>query len=420
MLANRIKENLNNPEELERLYRKDKKSFIVEFEQIYSNIANSPIAEFWNIRLNFNKAISKKIEQSKSDIWALIITCIIGGILIKLPKIFSIDSSQFLFYEKNAGMIVLFCLSIFIIWSNKQLSRQNSIYTFLGFLIPTLYINILPSDYNSHSINLAYIHLPLMLWCLFGLVFMNYDMRNRSKRIDFIKYNGDMAILGAIILIAGMLLAGITLGLFEVIEVNIENFYFEYIVIWGLVSAPIVAAYIIKNYSIITNKIAPIIAGIFSPLVLVTLIVYLITIIISGKDPYNDREFLLVFNLMLLGVMGIIVFSISEASENKNKKFSTKVLLLLTLVALIIDIIALSAIFYRIKEYGFSPNKTAVLGSNLLIFGNLSLIWVDLIRINLKNAELQKVETTIARYLPLYALWTLFVVFCFPLIFGYR
>jgi hypothetical protein len=123
---------------------------------------------------------------------------------------------------------------------------------------------------------------------------------------------------------------------------------------------------------------------------------------------------------MLLGVMAIIVFSISEASENKKYRFNSIILLFLTLLALIIDVIALSAIFYRIKEYGFSPNKTAVLGSNLLIFVNLCVILLDLIKVNFKQSELKTVDTTIAKYLPIYALWSVFVVFGFPIIFGFK
>jgi len=43
---------------------------------------------------------------------------------------------------------------------------------------------------------------------------------------------------------------------------------------------------------------------------------------------------------------------------------------------------------------------------------------LDLYRINFKNKDIKQVELTIARYLPVYAGWTLVVVFGFPAIFG--
>jgi uncharacterized membrane protein len=223
-----------------------------------------------------------------------------------------------------------------------------------------------------------------------------------------------------LIAIAGIILTGVTIGLFSVIGLRIERFYFDYIVVWGAVSAPVVATFITRNYPSVANRVAPLIATIFSPLVLITLLIFLVSIPFGSKDPYTDRDFLLVFNLMLLGVMGIIVFAISEASVIRRQKFSEITLLILAFLTLIIDLVALSAILYRLGEYGFTPNRTAVLGSNLLIFGNLSLITIELFKVNFKGAAINHVELIISKYLPVYLFWTLFVVFGFPLIFGLK
>jgi hypothetical protein len=204
------------------------------------------------------------------------------------------------------------------------------------------------------------------------------------------------------------------------IGINIERFYSHYIILAGLVSAPIVTTFILKNSALLTNKIAPILANIFSPLVLITLIIYLVAIIVSGKDPYSDREFLLTFNIMLTGVMAIIVFSVSESSVYGKQQFSEMILFILSIVTLIVNLIALSAIFYRLGKYGLTPNRLAILGSNILIFINLILIMVDLYKINFRKAGLEKVELTVAKYLPVYIIWTIIVVFGFPLIFGMK
>ncbi len=258
------------------------------------------------------------------------------------------------------------------------------------------------------------------MWCIYGLVFIDFDLTDKIKRIEYIRYNGDLAILTAIIMITGGILTGITIGLFDAIDIQIENFYMENIVIVGLVSVPVVATFIIKNYPVITNKIAPIIANIFSPLVLLTAIAYLIALVVSGKDIYNDREFLLFFNIMLLGVMAVIVFSISETSISIKQKFNEMILFILSTITVLIDLIALSAIFYRLVTFGITPNRLAVLGSNILILGNLVLIIIDLYKVNFKNTLIKEVELTISKYLPVYVIWILFVIFGFPLIFGVK
>jgi hypothetical protein len=419
-MIEKTRENINNPEELERLYRDDRKSFESGFEKVILEIENSELARFWKIRLDYEKASSKTKKLLWSDVLILITACLISGFLIKIPTLFDVDLQNFLFYEKNAGTIFFLGLTIYTIWTNRIFEQKKLIITILAFLIPIIYINLLPSNKNSDSINLAYIHLVLLMWCIYGLVFIGFDIKDKSKRIEFIRHNGDLAIMGALILIAGGILTEITIGLFSAINIHIQKFYMDNVVIVGLVCAPIVTKYIIENYVTLTNKIAPIIANIFSPLVLITLIIYLIAIVVSGKDPYNDRDFLLIFNIMLLGVMGIVVFSISETSIKRKQKLNEMLLFILSIITLIIDLIALSAIFYRLGEYGITPNRLAVFGSNILIFVNLVLIMIDLYKINFKKSEIEKVGLTISKYLPVYIVWILIVIFGFPLFFGMK
>jgi hypothetical protein len=188
----------------------------------------------------------------------------------------------------------------------------------------------------------------------------------------------------------------------------------------GAAAAPVVAAFILEKFPALVSKAAPLITTIFSPLVLLTLIIFLITIAITGKDPYNDRNFLLIFNVMLLGVMGIIIFSVSETSVIRNQKFNAMILFILSIITVIIDLIALSAIFYRLGEYGLTPNRLAVLVSNILVLANLILIMIDLFRINFKRKEFRILELTVAKYMPVYLAWIIIVVFGFPLIFGMK
>ena len=419
-MKERIKENIDNPEKLEQLYREDRKSFESSFEKVYSETDKTELVKYWKIRLDFDKTPDKIKKANLSDIFVMISACLIAGFLIKIPDLFNIKLTNFLFYEKNAGIIVFLGLTIYVVWINRILEQKRLALILIAFIIPTIYTNLLPSVRDSASINLAYLHLPLLMWCIFGLIFIDSNLKDKTKRIEYIKYNGDLAILAAIILIAGGVLTGITIGLFAAIGINIENFYMENVVVIGLVSVPIVATYIIKNYTTVTNKIAPIIANIFSPLVLLTAIIYLIALAISGKDPYNDREFLLIFNIMLLGVMAIIVFSISETSISSKQKFNEMILFFLSIITVFIDLIALSAIFYRLGAFGITPNRLAVLGSNILILGNLVLLIIDLYKVNFKKTLIEEVELTISKYLPIYTIWIMFVIFGFPLIFGMK
>ena len=415
-----IRENLDQPGQLEQLYRTDRKRFEKAFFAIYPTIESHHTADFWRARLEYDHQGEPSRKFMKSELLFLLLACLLAGVLIKLPLLFGFDADQYDYYMKNGGIILFMGLSAYAFLMKEKIRVKQLLVTLPIFALSALYINLLPGGEESNSVVLAYIHLPLLMWCLYGLIYLDFDVRKQLKRIDYIRYNGDLAILTAIILIAGGMLTAITIGLFSAIDMRIEQFYMENVAIVGLVSAPIVATFIIRTFPAVTNKIAPIIAGIFSPLVLITLVVYLISIIVTGKDPYDDREFLLVFNLMLLGVMAIIVFSVTGTSVNKRQRFNEWTLFILSAVTLIVNLIALSAIIYRLGEFGFSPNRVAVIGSNLLIFVHLLLIMIDLYKVIWRGKEIKTVELTIAKYLPIYAAWTIFVIFILPFLFGMR
>ncbi|MFC1490587.1 hypothetical protein ACFL6K_05200, partial [Candidatus Latescibacterota bacterium] len=89
-------------------------------------------------------------------------------------------------------------------------------------------------------------------------------------------------------------------------------------------------------------------------------------------------------------------------------------------VALIIDVIALSAIIFRLSSFGISPNKLAALGENVLVFVNLfgmAVLYVQFFRRKISFVLLERWQT---RYLPVYALWLGFVGLLFPLIFLFK
>ena len=310
-------------------------------------------------------------------------------------------------------------LTAFFAWKN-QLSIGKIIFIAVATLAGIIFINILPENKQSSTLVLSSIHLPLFLWSLLGFAFVNDQKNNVEKRLGFLSYNGDLIVMTTLIVIAGGILTGVTIGLFSLIGMNIEQFYFENIVVFALPAAPILATYLIRTNPQLVGKVSPVIAKIFSPIVLVMLIIYLIAIMYSGKDPYNDREFLLIFNALLIGVMAIIFFSVAESSKKEVSRVEMWILFLLSVVTIIVGGIALSAILYRISEYGITPNRAAVFGSNVLILINLLMVTAQLFKAVSGKKDISGVGKIISTYLPVYAVWTIIVTFIFPLIFGFK
>jgi membrane-associated HD superfamily phosphohydrolase len=150
------------------------------------------------------------------------------------------------------------------------------------------------------------------------------------------------------------------------------------------------------------------------------LVIYLGAIFYSGKDPYNDREFLQLFNALLIGVLAIIFFSVAEAASSEKKMVEKYILFLLSLVTIVVNGIALSAILFRITEMGITPNRLAVMGSNILILMNLLLVTFKLYQVVFRKGNIGSVGGQIAIFLPVYTLWTIFVTFVMPFIFHFK
>ncbi len=406
---------LDNPKELERLYQENKTAFKTEFTLLYPELANDKLASYWKERLNYEGV--EISWGSKKELLLVLIASLIAGAVAKLPTLLGIDAESF--YQRNIGFIVFPVLSIYFIWKNGS-SKKKLALAGAAFLLAVLFINMLPAASKSDTLLLSCIHLPLFLWAVLGFLYVGNETNNYRKRVDFLRYNGDLAIMAALILIAGGILTAITIGLFELIGFRIEKFYFEYIVIIGLAAVPMVATYLTQTNPQLVNKVSPVIAKIFSPLVLFTLVIYLVAIFFSRKNPFTDRDFLLVFNALLIGVMALILFSVAETFKKNENRTSSLLLLALSTVTVVVNGIALFAILFRISEWGFTPNRLAVLGGNILILINLLMVTFKLFKNVSGKASIGEVENAIAKFLPVYALWTIVVTFIFPLLFHFK
>lgn len=414
-MTEEIKSNLDNPQKLEWLYRNNKNGFKKAFEIIYPENQDKTIARCWYERLTFEqKGIS---WGAKNELILTIVLSFLAGLVAKIPAFTGLDEESF--YPRNIAFIVLPFLVIYFAWK-ESLSLKSIITVASLMIVSAFYINILPVNTKSDTLILACIHLPIFIWGILGFTYAGGTTKNYPGSIDFLRFNGDLIVLSTVLMIAGGLLSAATIGLFQLIQLNIEEFYFSHIAIWGAAAAPVVGTYLVKSNPQLVKNVSPVIAKVFTPLVLIMLLIYLMAIIYTGKDPYNDREFLLIFNLLLIGVMAIILFSLSETARESTGALSIWLLFILSLVTIVLNGIALSAILFRISEWGITPNRLAVLGSNVLIILNLIMVAHGLFKSLKHPDQLETIENVIARFLPVYWVWTLLMVFVFPVLFGFK
>ncbi len=425
-MKEKILNNLENPQKLELLYRENNIEFTESFNEIYSEISSLEIAKFWKLRLqaDINNLISDETEQSRSgdsfskrfDLLFTLAAVIICGTIIKIPQISGSNIQNFL--TDNLPFIIFPAFTVYYLLKNNAESKKYFV-IFSVIIISLLFMNIIPWQEGSHTRILSALHFSFITWLLLGLSYVNFDIRAGRSRMIFLKKNGDVFILTGVLMCAGMLLIMLSVAMFSVIDVRLDKVLEEYVVIYGLVSAPFAANYMIETSPKIINRVAPFISRLFTPLMLIVMTGFLIALVFFAKDPFNNREELIVFNIMLAVIIAVIIFSFSGSAGNYRSVYN-KILLLLSFEAVIINTLALSAIIYRLFMFGVSPNRIAVLGANILLFANLIFITLKLIQFIRNKTTSDKVENSMTVMLPYYAVWAVMIAFIMPFLFGFK
>lgn len=409
---NLITDYIDNPHELERMFRQEPEAFKKSFAYAWEQNPNSQVLAVWQERLHFKETEdTEKASLLRKHFWFMGLLAILAGISTRILFHFT---EQEAIAPINLVFGILPFMAIYFVYNNS--STKKVIYALTSlFLISGLYLNLLPLE-DKDSIILAYLHLPVFLWVVLGLAFTGNEYDKGSARLAYLKFNGEFGILYVSMAISGMVLTVLTMQLFRLVGTDISEFYFKNVVLFGAAALAVVAAFLVSRDIKLAKNIAPYLAKIFSPLVLATLAVYLVTVIWVGKNPFLDREFLLVFNGVLLSVLAVTIFSITERGTGEKMNVSDYINFALIALALIIDAVALSAIVFRLSSYGITPNRLAVLGINVLICANLIWIMFSYARFLQNKTGPSTLQDAVTKYLPVYGLWAAFVTLVFPLI----
>jgi hypothetical protein len=345
------------------------------------------------------------------EISVVIGLALLTGLLLKIPIIFGIDEDAY--FPRNIGTILLPALLGYSIFVSKLATRLHwTLLAVAGAMV--LYSNLLPGTLDDSTLILACFHIPILVWFVFAIAYLGEDWKISTKRIDFIRLNGEVVIMGGLLGLSLLLFSAITIALFERIGYRIEDIYFEKIAIWGLGAIPVLALYLVHNNLDLTSKISPIIAKLFTPPAFLLLLIFSIMLPQAPETIFNDRDLLLIFNIVLLAVMALILFSFKN---EENSTFQLYLLFGLAAIAIIDNLLALSAIGVRLFEFGISANRLALFGLNLLMLSHLSYFGYRIIGVIQSKAELSSVFHAMGVYLPVYGVWAAIVSLLFPMFF---
>ena len=237
--------------------------------------------------------------------------------------------------------------------------------------------------------------------------------------MDFIRFSGELFIYYVLIALGGAVLMGFMALIFQAIGIDVEPFFESWLLPCGGIGAGVVASWLVEAKQSVIENMAPVLTRLFTPLFAAVLVTFLGTSLWTGRGVDIERDVLIAFDLLLVIVLGLLLYSVSARDPRSPPGAFDVVQVVLVVSALLSDAVALWAIASRITEFGFSPNRVAALGENVILLVNLAWSAVLYIRFLRRRGSFTDLERWQTDYVSVYAMWAAIVVIVFPPVFGY-
>jgi hypothetical protein len=354
-----------------------------------------------------------------------------AALAVKVPALFGLDLDEdAAFYARNLSLFVLPLLTAYFAWK-RRLDFRTLRWLALAFVAAAVFANVYPFEEDAETTvevggtdpssteALTALHLPIALWLVMGVAYAAARWRQVEGRMDFIRFSGEFLIYYVLIALGGGVLTAFVVAMFETVGVDSETFIAEWMLPCGAAGAVVVAAWLVEAKQSVIENMAPVLTRLFTPLFVAVLVTFLATLAWTGLGLDIERDLLISFNLLLVVVLGLLLYSISARDPRSSPGLFDVMQVVLVVGALLADAVALWAIAARITEFGFSPNRTAALGANVILLVNLAWSAVLYIRFLRGRGSIASLERWQTDYLPVYAAWAAIVVIVFPPAFGY-
>lgn len=392
------------------------------------DVVTAEFAREHSDRLWKQLAIDRPAEDSgRRSIATMLIFAAVAGILIQVARLLALDDSSdtFAFGDPTAPWffrdVSLFVLPVLAGYFAVQRRMPWIRVVALGAVVAVLAVavNLFPFGSGSATDAIVAIHLPIALWFVVGAAYIAGELRSSARRMDFIRFTGEWAIYYTLIALGGLVLVGLTVLILTPIAPDSIEEILTWVIPTGAAAAVVVAAWLVEAKKSIIENLAPVLTAIFTPLFAVMLVAATVTYLIAGVGRDFNRDLLAGFDLLLLVVLGLVVYGISARPANARIGAMDVIRLVAVVAAVALDILVLVSMFSRIGEYGFTANRVAALGINILLLLNLVVTAWLIVRLVAGRSTAVRLERWQTGYLPVFAAWVVLVVLALPPAFGF-
>ena len=357
----------------------------------------------------------RAVERRWPEAVAFAVAAAVAVQLARVVAGFPGDTPPWLF--RSAGLLVLPFLAGWLARC-RGLAIRPALLTGVAFALAAVIVNVYPYEQGSATEALAANHLPVVLWFVVAHPYMGGILRSSARRMDFVRFTGEWCIYYVLIALGGAVLLGLTAAVLEPAGIDAEPL-FEWVLPSGAAGAVVVAAWLVESKQRVVENMAPVLTMLFTPLFAVMLVVAAAVYAVTGMGDGFDRELVGVFDVLMVVVLGLVLYGMSAREPSSSPGWMDRIQLVAVGSALLLDVMVLASMASRIGELGFTPNRVAALGLNLVLLVNLGgAAWFSS-RFLTGRAGFHRVVRWQTDYLPVFALWSAVVVIVLPPLFDF-
>jgi len=393
------------------------------------DVVTAEFAREHSDRLWKQLAMNRPADGGRRSVATMLIFAALAAVLIQVARLIAAASGSAEtqvfgdpsapWFLRNLGLFVLPALAGYFAVQKRMNSRQV-IGLGAAVAVLALFANLFPFGAGSDTEALVAIHLPIALWFVVGAAYVGGEVRSAARRMDFIRFTGEWAIYYTLIALGGAVLLVLTGFVLTPIAPDLVEQVIAWVLPSGAAAATVVAAWLVEAKKGIIENLAPVLTAIFTPLFAVMLAVSAIGYLFAGVGRDFDRDLLTVFDLLMLVVLGLVVFGISARDSAQRAGAMDVIRLVAVVAAIVLDALVLGSMLTRVGEFGFTPNRVAALGLNLVLLVNLlGTAWLT-VRLLSGRAGPVRLERWQTGYLPVFAAWVLLVIIAVPPLFGFE
>jgi len=343
-----------------------------------------------------------------------------AAVAVKIPALAGIDvvGGGDGFYLRNTALLVLPFLAAYFLRCRRA-SAATVVGVAAGFAATALLANVYPFVPSGSTIFLAGAHAAVALWLVTGIAYANGAWRSANARMDFIRFTGEWFVYMALLALGGGVLAALTVGVFAAVGLDPTTFVLEWMLPCGAAGAVVIAGWLVEAKQSVIENMAPVLTRVFTPMFTLLLMAFVVAAAVQGSLVDDGRELLMIFDVVLLVVVGLLLYSISARTPQAPPSWFEWLQLVMIVAALVVDVLVLVAMTGRIAEFGASANRVASLGVNLVFVANLvGAGWLQ-VRFLRRRGRFEAIERWQTGFVPVYLAWAAVVVAVFPPVFAF-